>query len=394
LSRAAFFACGTVSALVALQLGGRAVWAGVPAAVLQLTGAFAALGVAIITEQIGRRRGLALGLAIGALGTGVAAAAIVADALLIFLGGLMLMGVASAAMLLGRFAVAEVHPPERRGRAISNVVIGGAIGSIVGPLLVGPPGRWALGAGINELAGPYLAALVILAAASLATLIWLRPDPRDVGRKMAAKHPEPVQRWETARSVALILRTPAALIAVSAMTLSQMAMVTVMVMTTLYMKDQGHSLTSISLVLSSHALGMFGLSWVSGRLTDRWGRGQVILTGTALQVLACALAPLSSDVLPLSVALFVLGLGWSMCFVAGSTLLSDQLSPKERAMAQGTNDLLIGVATAAASLGGGLLFALAGYPSVCIAGVALSLLPLGLTAWWVSRERAAQAVRP
>jgi MFS family permease len=390
LSRAAFFACGAVSALVALQLGGQAVWAGVPAAVLQLTGAFAALGIAAITEQIGRRRGLALGLAIGALGAGLAAAAIVADVSLIFLGGLMLMGVASAAMLLGRFAVAEVHPPERRGRAISNVVIGGAIGSIAGPLLVGPPGRWALGVGLNELAGPYLAALIILAAASLATMIWLRPDPRDVGRKMAAKHPEPLLSTESARPVARSLHAPAALVAVSAMTLSQMAMVTVMVMTTLYMKDHGHTLTSISLVLAGHTLGMFGLSWVSGRLTDRWGRGRVILTGTGLQVLACALAPLSSDVLPLSVALFFLGLGWSLCFVAGSTLLSDQLSPPERAKAQGTNDLLMGVATAAASLGGGLLFALAGYPSVCIAGVALSLLPLGVTAWWMSKERRAR----
>jgi predicted MFS family arabinose efflux permease len=79
-----------------------------------------------------------------------------------------------------------------------------------------------------------------------------------------------------------------------------------------------------------------------------------------------------------------------LCFVAGSTLLSDQLSPPERAKAQGTNDLLMGVATAAASLGGGLLFALAGYPSVCIAGVALSLLPLGVTAWWMSKERRAR----
>lgn len=386
LSRAAFFACGTVSALVALKLGGQAAWAGVPAAVLQLTGAVSALGVAAITEKIGRRRGLALGLAVGALGTGVAAAAIIVDAMLIFLGGLTLMGVASAAMLLGRFAVAEVHPPERRGRAISNVVIGGAIGSIAGPLIVGPPGRWALRAGINELAGPYLAALVILAVASLATVIWLRPDPRDVGRKMATKHPEPVLRRKSAGSVTPILRTPAALVAVSAMALSQMAMVITMVMTTLYMKDHGHTLTSISLVISSHALGMFGLSWVSGRLTDRWGRGRVILAGAGLQVLACAVAPLSSDVLPLSAALFVLGVGWSFCFVAGSTLLSDQLSVSERAMAQGTNDLLMGVATAAASLGGGLLFALAGYPSVCIAGVALALLPLGLTAWWMSGE--------
>jgi MFS family permease len=71
------------------------------------------------------------------------------------------MGVASAAMLLSRSAVAEVQPPKRRGRAISNIVIGGAAGSIAGPLIVGPSGRLPAEAGMNELSGAYLAALVI-----------------------------------------------------------------------------------------------------------------------------------------------------------------------------------------------------------------------------------------
>ena len=110
LARAAFIACGTVSALVVIQLSGDAAWAGVPAAVLSMAGAFAALVVGATTERLGRRRGLALGLGVGVLGMGVAAGAIVAGALLLFLGGLVLMGVASAALLLGRFAVAEVHP--------------------------------------------------------------------------------------------------------------------------------------------------------------------------------------------------------------------------------------------------------------------------------------------
>ena len=383
LARAAFIACGTVSALVIIQLSGDAAWAGVPAAVLQLSGAFAALAVGATTERLGRRRGLALGLGVGA-GMGVAAGAIVADALLLFLGGLVLMGVASAALLLGRFAAAEVHPPERRGRAISNVVIGGAIGSVVGPLIVGPAGRWAQRAGVNELAGPYLAALVILAAAALATFSWLRPDPRDVGRKMAEKHPEPTAHQGPARSIHQILRTPAASVAVLAMALSQAVMVMVMVVTVPYMTMHQHDLTGISIVIAAHTFGMFAFSSVSGRLTDRWGRGWVILTGAGLLVLACALAPLSSGVLPLCAVLFLLGLGWNLCFVGGSTLLSDLLSPTERAKTQGANDLLIGLATAVASLGSGLIFAFTSYTVMGIVGIAISLVPFGLAGWWMA----------
>ena len=73
------------------------------------------------------------------------------------------MGVARAAMQLGRFAAAEVHAPASRGRAISNVVIGGTVGSVLGPLMVGPAGQGALQAGMDELVGPFLAALIIFA---------------------------------------------------------------------------------------------------------------------------------------------------------------------------------------------------------------------------------------
>jgi MFS family permease len=353
--------------------------------VLQLSAAFAALAVAALTERTGRRQGLALGLGVGVLGAGVAAGAVIAGSLLLFLAGLALMGVASAAIALGRFAAAEVHPPERRGQAISKVVIAGAIGSVVGPLLVGLSGQWALRAGMNELAGPFLASMIILTVASLVTFVWLRPDPRDVGRKMARKHPEPTLHQGPSRTIFQVLGTPAALLAVSAMAVGQMVMVMLMVITSLHMRSHQHSLTDISLVISAHTVGMFAFSFLSGRLTDRWGRGPVILSGAGLLVLACTLAPLSPEVLPLAAALFLLGLGWNFCYVGGSTLLSDQLSHAERAKIQGANEWLLGLATAVASLGSGLVFALTSFTAMGILGAALALVPLGFAGWWMIR---------
>jgi MFS family permease len=78
------------------------------------------------------------------------------------------------------------------------------------------------------------------------------------------------------------------------------------------------------------------------------------------------------------VSLFFLGLGWNFCFVGGSALLADQLSPLERARTQGVNDFLIGLASAAGSLGSGLAFAAVGYSPMGWLGAGLALIPFGL----------------
>jgi len=386
LGRAAFIMVGTVSAIVGAKLSSP-VWAGLPSAVLSVGAAFGALAVGAASDRIGRRWAFALGLLVGVLGVGLAAEAIATSALPLFLGGFVLMGVASASIQLGRFAAAEVHPAEIRGRAISNVVIGGTVGAVLGPLLVGPSGRWALQAGVNELEGPFLAAVGILAVAAVANSVGLRPDPRDFGRDIAERYPETIAHLGPTRSIPRILRSPPAFVAVAAMVFGQTVMVTLMAMTSLHMTNNQHALADISVVISAHTMGMFAFSFFSGRLTDRWGRGPVILSGAGILLLASMLAPLSAGVVPLSIALFLLGLGWNLCYVGGSTLLSDQLSTAERAKTQGTNDMLIGLATAAASVGSGLLFAATGYIGIAVLGGVASLALLALTAWWMASER-------
>ena len=97
----------------------------------------------------------------------------------------------------------------------------------------------------------------------------------------------------------------------------------------------------------------------------------VILIGASTLLLACILAPISPDVLPLGISLFLLGLGWNFCFVGGSALLADQLSPLERSRTQGTSDLLVGLASAVISLSSGFIFVAAGYTVIAIIAGAL-----------------------
>ncbi|MFZ1629319.1 MAG: MFS transporter, partial [Anaerolineae bacterium] len=126
---AGFIAANTVNTLAGAQLSGSPALAGVPPAIYQLGAALAAFGWGYGMERLGRRGALALGLMLGTVGAGLAAAALLVRSFLLFCLGLALLGAANSAMQLARFAAAEVYPPQARGRAISNVVLGGTVGA-------------------------------------------------------------------------------------------------------------------------------------------------------------------------------------------------------------------------------------------------------------------------
>lgn len=387
LASAAFIVSGTVSSIVGAQLGGDLAWAGVPEATQQLGTAAAALVLGVVINRTGRRWGLGVGLLAGALGASLSMIAIVSHSLLLFLVGLLLMGIAGAALRLGRFAAAEVHRPDERGRAISYVIAGGTVGAIVGPLLASPAGHWALRLNINELAGPYMGTIALLGLASMIIFAGLRPEPRDIGRKIAELELGPGARQGARRPLAQILRAPETIVAITAMVTGQVVMALLMSVMSLHMLGNYHDLADISLVISAHTLGMFAFSVLVGRITDSQGRGPAIVIGAALLMLAGILASLSTTVLPLAAASLLLGLGWNFSYVGGSALLTDHLPPAERARTQGASDLLISVATATASLSSGLLFAAIGFAPTGIVGALISLAPLALVGWWMTRQQ-------
>ena len=91
--------------------------------------------------------------------------------------------------------------------------------------------------------------------------------------------------------------------------------------------------------------------------------------------------------LALLVALFFLGLGWNFAYVAGSTLLADQLSPGERAKTQGFNDLLLNLASAASQVLSGVVYAVGGYGVMALVAAAAALVPLAVVIWWQAAGR-------
>ena len=378
----------TVASIVAQHLGGTALWSGVTGAAVILGAAAGAVTLSTVMVRRGRRNGLAAGYAIGVGGAIVATLAVLWSSLPLLLVGTFLIGFGNSSNQLSRYAAADLYPDTRRASAIGLVVWGATVGAVLGPNLVAPAGAVATSLGLPELAGPYFVPMVFVGAAALLSWTLLRPDPYELADE--GSRTDPAADASLGVSLASVFRRPHVPVAIVALVTGQVVMVLIMTMTPLHMTEHGHTLGAVGLVISGHTFGMFGLSPLSGRLTDRVGSVPVILAGLAIiaasSVLAAA-APPEGGVW-LFVALFLLGYGWNLGYVAGSTLLTTGLSLGERTRLQGLTDALIWSSAAAASLGSGVIMAAANFAVLGLIGAAMIVVPLLLT---LSRRTVAQS---
>ena len=355
--------------------------------------ALAAYPIGWVMDAAGRRPALALGYFMGVTGAVIGALAIMGESYPGLVAGAAVFGMSRAASDQSRYVAAEVHPAQRRGRIIGRMVFAGTIGAIAGPLIVGLSTELAEGAGIEPFAGPWLAAAVLVGVSVTLIMTFVRPDPRDMAiASPAAPVAAGGAQDADARPLREIFRAMNVRVAVLAMLIGQLVMVMVMTIAPVHLHDHGHVATTISIAVAVHTVGMFGLAALTGRLVDRYGRMPVIALGTAQLVAAGALTPFSADLGVMLLAMFLVGYGWNMCFVAGSALLIDGLSPRERGRTQGAGDALAAVAAATGSLATGPVFSAGGMNWVGVAALAGSfVLVTVLARRGLTRQRAVGA---
>jgi MFS family permease len=368
----------TIVSIIAVQLGHSRLWTGVPTTLILVGAALVAYPIGWLMDRAGRRVGLSVGYLFGIVGTLVAGVAVINESLWIFLAGVLLIGLAKGVNDLARYAAAEANIASKRARALSLVVLGGGVGSIPGPALIKWTGIAAESVGAPSLSGPWFAAAFFLIIVLGFITLFLRPDPQQIARQLATLESGPTLPAQRGRSFQeVFFGEQRARLAVGAMVFGQLTMVLVMTVTPVHMEHQ-HDIAEISWVFMAHTMGMFGLSFVVGWLVDRLGRTRMILVGGLILIAACLIAPISTELNWLIVALFLLGLGWNCCFVAGSTLLADVLRPHEKGRVQGPADAVVNVASGVGGLGGGFLFGVTSYATMNWIGLVIALIPVML----------------
>jgi MFS family permease len=354
---------------------------GLGPAIVLAASALAALPAGRAMDRIGRVPVLAAGYLTGAAGCGLAALGSASELAPAVLGGLVLVGAASGVALLSRTAAGDMYPTERRARGIALVLFGAVFGAILGPAVFSP-----LLAG-RDLDGEALAPLWLAAGAFMlvgcALVSAVRPDPRRIAELLEHERaPEPAPSRTTGAPLRELLDRPGVIPALIAAQASFAVMVGVMTLTGAVVVDHhGHEGHDVFPIIGAHVIGMYALVIVIGDLIDRIGRTPSLAGGLFVMAVSVISLLWVESVPATAVALFGLGLGWNLSFVAATAELADLTLPSERGRLLGFNDLLSGATGAGLALLGGLALSALGVAALALGGTLLVVGP----ALWILR---------
>jgi MFS family permease len=352
--------------LVSEDLLGNPRWSGIPSAFGTMGTAFGAASLTRLIARAGRRRGLVFGYLFAATAAVGSAFAAARSSFPILALGLFCIGAGYASARLSRYAAAALFEPEKRSAAIGWNVWAATVGSVAGPLLLAPVRRSADVVGLPGVMSPFFMTALAFGTAGIA-LAWLFPaKASETEAKSGGAHEEMLPGSPARARLALV-----------ALVTGQVVMVLIMTMTPIHIRNGGHGLHAVGFVMASHTFGMYALSPLAGFFSDRFGRVPVI----ALAVLfLCASGIIAAIAAPgawsHSVALLLLGLGWSFGFVGASALLTESTPHAERVRLQGTADAYIWGSAAVAGVISGIVLAEVGYAALSLTGAVLALSPL------------------
>lgn len=376
LCQAAFMSTAALMATVG-SLAGHALavdkaLATLPATAVVVGTALGTIPASLLMRRVGRQRGFIAGTGFAVAGGLVSAGAIGVGSFGLLVLGSFLVGISSAFGQLYRFAAAEAVPEAARSRAISVVLAGGLVAGFVGPQLVRLTADFS--------ATPYVASFLAVPLLALVTsllLAGLRLPPAITAQALGS-----------ARPLGAIVRQPTFLAAVLSQLTGYGVMNLLMTGTPLAMTAyHGHGLADAVFVIQWHMVGMFLPGFFTGVLVQRIGERATILSGVGVNAASLAVAFAGVEIWHFWVALTLLGVGWNLMFVGGSTLVTRTYTSAERSKAQAANDFTIWATVAVTSLSSGQLLHRHGWHAVVT--TAVPLLGLALAVILVGGRRGA-----
>ena len=345
-----------VSALLAKELrNGNDQLAGSGGAAFTMGAALLAVPLSALMRRRGRRYGLMLAFGLGAVGAAITAVGGQHGVFALYIIGMLAFGGAQAATLQGRYVAADLAREHDRAKAIASVVWLGTLGAVFGPMLTPWERRLAKAADFNPLIGPFVVASLLAVVAMAVVSVRMRPDPLAVNGQLDpnAERIRPLRQVRI--SAGVIRNSHLAPLGLAAMVISQTAMVAVMTMTPPLMKDH-HQADLSAFVIALHIVGMYGMAPLVGRGVARFGEIRSVMVGAIVIGSGTVVAVISGYVpVLIFIGLFLLGLGWNIGIIAGSSLLIGTVPVDSRVEVQGTADMTMSFCGGIAALASGFV---------------------------------------
>lgn len=361
-----------MAAITFAAISGSKALAGIGPAIYIFASSFSAMAGGKIMDRIGRLPVLMTGFGIGALGALVTALGVGRFSLFWLIIGFVLFGFAMGIGSLARVAAADMYQPEKRAWSIALVMFGAVFGAILGPLVFSPLYK-NIGATL-PLTPWYMAAGFMLLGLLLIALV--RPDPQRIAEMILPKKSHLVGGMAAA-PLGEILHRPGVITALLVIFISNAVMTSLMSMTGFLMIQQGYSQQNIFPVFTVHMLGMFALMLPVGKFIEKVGRPRSMITGLTLLALSVlAMLLIKNNMIWSMAALFGLGLGWSISFIAANAELANITTARERGALMGFSDLTVGLSGAVLTLISGIIMAKIGFTSLSIVAAVLALAPI------------------
>ena len=362
-----------VSSLAGYAIAENKALATAPATTYVIGIAIAAFPASMWMRRVGRRNGFLTGVALALAGAAISTFAVASASFVLLCFGTMLLGMYNGFGQYYRFAAADAAPADFKAKAISYVLAGGLVGGIVGPE-ISKHTRTLLQ---PEFLASY-ASLFIYALIAGAVISLLRIPETSLGASN-----------EPARPLSEVIKQPVFIVAVSVAALGYAVMNFLMTATPLAMGFCGHPYEATAGVIAAHVVGMFGPSFFTGSLIQRFGVLNVMLAGVAIMFGCIGIALSGQAVSDFWWALMLLGIGWNFMYIGGSTLLTEAYRPSEKAKVQGLNEIIIFTVQALSSFSSGVLVNTKGWETLNYVALPL-VLCAGLSAAWLAvRRRAA-----
>jgi MFS family permease len=346
-----------------------------PISFLMIGTMLATIPASLFMGRFGRRAGFWIGTLLGALGGLFGLVGLINGWFWLFCFAHTFYGAYQGFGQFYRFAAAEAATPELRSRAISYILLGGAIAAVIGPHLVAYTRDFVASAAFVASYGAIF--VLSLAATAVVTLIDL-PKPTEQKSDMPP------------RPIPLVLRQPAFIVAALAAAVAFGVMNLAMTATPLAMAHHQHGISDTAFVIQWHVLGMFLPSFFTGSLIARFGAPRIMLAGVVLLLCHVAVALSGVQFLHFASALVLLGVGWNFSYLGGTTLVTETYRPSEKAWTQGIFDFTVFTTVVISSFASGLLLHLFGWTGVNVLALPLLLVAgAAVVAFLLATRRAA-----